>query len=594
MDVNRNVSSAANQVTNEPAPSQPPININHAANKPGYDLSSFYIATNTPITWDKFDFNDLSYTKMPEAYARNKLGEIHQKLKEKHQGKIYRHANVGNYRTETYYPSANSIDHRPEKWDLSGNDSVAHGTNFSVILYSLANCNLQIIPVTMQLKLLGTEHNYIKTISDGNYYQLCKGVHVTGLYIRSSYFNDMKDLALLATKNSTNFFESLPVVAFGDGAGKKGDIFLNVDNQLTRERVNIRGLGCRNEEEKQIMLHLLRKIYEKTKDGRIKEIYVCTFDTLDKTRSKRDDLRRPDLAYVMASSDTIESLKHPTLNLSHIENNPDGLLAEYHIDKNTPISFESLNLNNRSMLFRIWHEVARIELDEIRQRLINTYIDGDFPCKKVGDYLASLPVPQPGDLNFRSAAFDPAAENNVTHGTNLDVVTHAIANCGMQLVPGIEQLLRLGKLHEYTGKANPELAYLMSVAVRASKLRSTGSNFYDVKDFALKAAQETTNLLSAIPIVIIGDGINQRNMYANLDNEFGFERVNIWLLALKDDTDKRIVMDWFRLVGKKLGIEGINQLMFCTFDDLDNCHWEKGYPVRPNLAALMAKSHRIT
>lgn len=310
MDINRNISTSTHQTTNEPAAgtSQPAIDVSHIVNNPQYDLASFYIPPDTPITWDKFDFNDLSYTKIPEAYSRRKLGEIHQRLKEKHEGKICLYANVGIYRQETGYPAANSIDHRPETWDLSGNDSVAHGTNAAVVLYSLANCNLQIIPVNKQIKLLGTEHKYIKTISAGNYYQLCKGVHVTGLYIRSSYFNDMKDLALLATKNSANFFESMPVVVFGDGAGEKGDIHLNVDNQHTRARVNIRGLGCRTEEEKQILLQCLSQIYASTKDERIKEIYVCTFDTLDKTIFKRDAYGRPDLAYVLAHSETIATV----------------------------------------------------------------------------------------------------------------------------------------------------------------------------------------------------------------------------------------------------------------------------------------------
>ncbi|MDF7657994.1 hypothetical protein PUG81_03360 [Erwiniaceae bacterium L1_54_6] len=592
MDVTRNTSTPTSQIAEgqAAATSQSAINVSHVVNQPTLDLSSFYISPNTPISFANFDFNDHSYEGMWSRIWREDLATMHQEIK-KYEGKDYRYASVGDYLHAKHYPAANSLDYRPAEFDLNGNHMVAHGTNAAVLLYSVINCNLQIVPVIKQLKLLGMEHKYIKDQSEGNYYQLCSNVRVTGLYYRSTEFGDEKQMALAAAMNRDGPLESMPVVILGDGYGR-GSLLQNSDNQETRKNVNIRGVAASNEREKNILLECFREIYETTRNEKIKTVYVCTFDTLDKTLFKRDSRGRPDLRYILASSDTIDSLSHPSLNLTHIENNPKSLLENYRIAKDTPISFEKINFEDRAILFRIWHVPARYELDEIRQNLKETYADGNFSMKTVGEYRASLPSPQPGDINCRPAAFDPD-KNNVAHGTNLDVVTHAIINCGMQLVPGFEQLLRLGQQHEYTGKANPELSWLLSVAVRATKLGNLHSNFNDAESFAREAAKETTNLLSAIPVVVIGDGVNQRDMYANLDNEFAFERINIWLLALKDDNDKRIVMDWLRLVRDTLGIAEIDKLGFCTFDDIDECHWENGNPVRPNLASLMEKSDTI-
>ncbi|MBP2197571.1 hypothetical protein [Pantoea cypripedii] len=520
------------------------------------------------------------------------MAALQQALKDKYQGKAYRYEKVGDYLKGTGYPAVDSIDHRPAKWDLNSNNRLAHGTNAAVILYSVINCDLQIVPINKQLKLLGMAHPYIKELSEGNYYQLCKHVRVSTLSSISS-FGDVQELADAAVQHNDNFFSSIPVVAFGDGVNT-GPLYQNVDYGITSKRLNIRGLACRNIQEKNILLQCLKEIYETTKDERIKEIRVCTFEILDHTVLINDSLRRPDLTYVLACSDTIDTLAQPALNLTHIKNNPDSLLAEYTIDKNTPISFASFDFNNHADLFRIQDANVRYELDTIRQGLMRQVGGSDFPYKTVGQYLACIRTPQPGTVNYRPDAFVPNANNNVIHGTNLDVVTHAVASCDLQLVPGILQQMLLGKQHACTSKANPELAWLFSLAVRATKLNELQSRSHDALKFALQAAQETNNLLSSIPVVVIGEGINQRNMYAGLKNEFAFERINIWLLALKDDIDKRIVMDWFRLVGKTLGIENINQLMFCTFEDIENCSKEHGNPIRANLAALMAKSHQIT
>ncbi|QGY29010.1 hypothetical protein [Pantoea cypripedii] len=593
MDVTRNTSASVSQVADEPTPAtaQSALNVSHVVNKPTFDLSSFYISPNTPISFVNIDFNDRSYQNMWSGAWREKLATMQQVIKEKYEGKDYRFARVGDYLLAKHYPSAKGCDYRPAEFDLNGNNMVAHGTNAAVLLYSVINCNLQIVPVIKQLKLLGMEHQYIKDQSEGNYYQLCSGVRVTGLYYSSADFSDEKQMAMAAAKNGDGSFGSMQVVIFGDGYDR-GDLLQDADNQETRKMVNIRGVAARNTQEKNIILESFREIYDTTRNEKIKTLYVCTFDILDETLYKRDINGRPDLRYILASSDTIDSLSHPSLNLTHIENNPTGLLENYLIDKDTPISFENINFEDQAMLFRIWDITARYELDKIRQDLKATYADGNFPCKTIGEYRASLPAPQPGDINFRPAAFDPD-KNNVAHGTNLDVVTHAIINCGLQLVPGMEQLLRLGQQHEYTDKANPELSWLLSVAVRATTLSNLHSNFHDAESFAREAAKETTNLLSAIQVVVIGDGVNQRDMYANLNNESAFERINIWLLALKDDNDKRIVMDWLRLVRDTLGIEEINKLRFCTFEDIDDCRWEDSHPVRPKLAELMEKSHTI-
>lgn len=594
MDVNRNTTASVNPIPVEQVAgtSQTTINVSHVANKSNYDLSSFYIPMDTPITFDNFNFNDVSYQNMWAGGWRENMAALRQALKQKYEAQPYRYANVGIYRQAKHYPAGNSIDHRHSKWILTGNNRLAHGTNAAVILYSVINCNLQIVPVIKQLKLLGMEHPYIKNLSEGNYYQLCKGVRASLLSSISS-FRDAQELAKTAAQNNENFFSSMPVVAFGEGI-EASHLYQNVDNQIATKCLNIRGLACRNKQEKNILLECLKEIYDTTKNEKIKEIRVCTFDVLDNTILKTDSLRRPDLEYVLASSDTLETLSHPTLNLNHIEKNPETLLADYQLDKDTPISFANFDFTNTAIFMRIYQLSARQEMEEIRQGLIRRFVDGNFPYKTIGEYRDHVGAPQPDTVNYRPAVFNPDAENNVAHGTNLDVVTHSIINCGMQLVPGIMQLLLLGKQHEYTSKTNPELAYLLSLAVRATKLRCISSRFSDAKDFARLAAQDTTNLLSSMPVVVIGDGINQRNMYANLDNEFAFARINIWFLALKDETDKRIVMDWFRLVKETLGIEKINQLMFCTFDEIDKCHWENGHPVRPNLVALMEKSHTIT
>ncbi|MEG3130074.1 hypothetical protein SC171_17845 [Pantoea cypripedii] len=593
MDVNRNIINPVNNPHTEQAAgtSQSTVNVSHVANKSDFNLSSFYIPMNTPITFDKLDFNDMSYQDMWAGGWREAMAAIQQKLIAKYQGKSYRCATVGDYLKTTGYPAVNSLDHRPAKWILTGNNRVAHGTNLAVILYSVINCDLQIVPITKQLKLLGMAHQYIKDLSDGNYYQLCGNVRVSMLSSGGS-IGDVQDIAEAAARNKDDFFASIPVIAFGDGI-QADQLYQNVDDQITCKRVYIRGLVCRNTQEKNILLQCLKQIYEITKDERIREIMVCTFDIFEHTIRKRDSRGWPDITYILASSDTIDTLTQPALNLTHINNIPDSLLAEYKIDKNTPITFESFDFNNHAALFSIKDANVRSELDAIRLGLMKQFGGGNFACKTVGEYIANFRVTRPGTINCRPAAFVPAASNNVTHGTNLDVVTHAIASCDLQLVPGMTQQLLLGKQHTYTSKANPELAWLLSMAVRATKLNELDSSCHDAIKFALQAAQETTNLLSSIPVVVIGEGVNQGNMHAGLKNEFSFARVNIWLLALKDDIDKRIVMDWFRLVGKTLGIENINQLMFCTFEDIENCSKENGNPIRPNLAALMEKSHTI-
>ncbi|MBP2197572.1 hypothetical protein JOJ88_003008 [Pantoea cypripedii] len=54
MDVNRNATTSVNHtpVDQTAGTSQPAANISHIANKSGFDLSSFYIPMNTPITFD--------------------------------------------------------------------------------------------------------------------------------------------------------------------------------------------------------------------------------------------------------------------------------------------------------------------------------------------------------------------------------------------------------------------------------------------------------------------------------------------------------------------------------------------------------------
>lgn len=591
MDPIGNIAGVPLPVEGALAATPSPININQVANRENYDLSSFYIDRNTPIDFDKIDFNDLSYKKSYNKFWREALEKIHLNLKEKYQKKTYPHTTVGAYLKNKKYPPARGKDFYRAEFDFNGNNVIAHSANLAVVLYSVINCNLQIVPAIKQLKLLGMIHPYLKLTNKENFYQLCSQVQVTRLTMRDCSFHDTKLLANLTAQNNDDFFSSIPAVIIGNGNGQ-GEFFANMDAQGTTKCLDIRILSCRDNQDKDITLNCLQKIYDVTKNDRIKAIRVCTYAELDKTLWHKNSRGWPDVGYILASGDTITTHTKPALNLNHIENDIQSLLSLFHIDKSTPIPFEKLDFNDIRHR-TLSEEFMRVDLEEIRQEFVRKYADDRFPYKTIREYLAYTSSPGPDDIDYRPDSFDPHDDNNVAHGTNLDVVTHAIVNCGLQLVPGITQLLLLGKQHDITYKADPKLTWLLNVAVRATTLRALRSNFSDVEQFAIDAAQETTNILSSIPVVVIGEGINERDMYAGLSNEFAYARVNIWILALKDEIDKRIVMEWFKKVRDALGIEEINSLMFCTLKDVSDCRRKTGRATRPDLASLMEKCHTL-
>nr|WP_310617265.1 hypothetical protein [Pantoea cypripedii] len=568
-------------------PHPPIINIHQVANRQDYDLSSFLIDKNTPISFEHFDFNDMSHEKMSDEAWKAESEAMRLHLKEKYEGKPYPDESVGKYISSHKYPSARGKDYYPLKFDANGDNIMTHGTKLAVVLYSLANCNLQIVPAIKQLKLLGKIHSDIKLTNAENFYQLCSQVLVSRLSLKNCTFHDVKELARLAALHGDDLFNTIPIVVIGDGS-EPGELFANVEAQGTCKRLNIRILACSDENTKNITLDCLQKIFDITKNDRIKNIRVCTWDALE----RKNDRDTPDIGYIQASGDTIETHARPALNLSHIKNNLQGLLSLFYIDKSMPIPFDKFDFNDTR--HRTLSETfMREDLEEIRQELVRNYAGGRFPYKTIREYLAYTPEPDPDNINFRPDAFDPYGDTPVVHGTNLDVVTHAIINCGLQLVPGIEQLLRLGKQHEINYKANPELMYLLSVAVRATTLRNLSSGFNDAEFFSLAGAKESTNILSSIPVMIIGDGVNERDMYAGLSNECAYARVNIWILVLRDDAERRIVMGWFEKVRDLLDIKEINSLMFCTLQDVTDCRRKTGRRVRPDLEALMEKCHTL-
>ncbi|MEG3130073.1 hypothetical protein SC171_17840 [Pantoea cypripedii] len=565
----------------------PMINIRQVANRQDYDLSSFFIDKNTPIDFEHFDFNDMSHQKMSDEAWKAASEAMRLHFKEKYEGKPYPDESVGKYIYSHKYPSARGKDYYPLKFDANGDNIMTHGTKLAVVLYFLANCNLQIVPAIKQLKLLGKIHSDIKLTNAENFYQLCSQVLVSRLNLKNCSFFDVKELARLAAQSGESFFDKIPIVVIGDGS-EPGSLFAATEAKSTCKRLNIRILACPDEDAKKITLDCLQKIFDITKNDRIKNIRVCTWDALE----RKNDRDTPDIGYIQASGDTIETHARPALNLSHIKNNLQGLLSLFYIDKSMPIPFEQFDFNDTG--HRTLSETfMREDLEEIRQELVRNYANDRFPYKTIREYLAYTPEPDPESINFRPDTFDPYADNNVTHGTNLDVVSHAIINCGLQLMPGIEQLLRLGKQHEINYKADPKLMYLLSMAVRATSLRALHSLLRDAEEFSLAAAQETTNILSSIPVIVIGEGVNERDMYAGLSNEFAYARVNIWFLVLRDDAEKRIVMEWFNKVRDALDIKEINSLMFCTLQDVSDCRRKTGRATRPDLEALMAKCHTL-
>lgn len=120
------------------------------------------------------------------------------------------------------------------------------------------------------------------------------------------------------------------------------------------------------------------------------------------------------------------------------------------------------------------------------------------------------------------------------HGTTLTSALLAIKHSNKQLVPGFKQT-KLG-IDTASGESSG-VTSLNSKYVSAVDLRGVKSNVGVIIKYANKSVEwsKKRNLQNSdIPVVILGDGVDDINVGSSVANEAGYKRVNIRLLCVPE------------------------------------------------------------
>lgn len=216
-------------------------------------------------------------------------------------------------------------------------------------------------------------------------------------------------------------------------------------------------------------------------------------------------------------------------------------------------------------------------------KLAEKYRDGAYPFKTVNQYKKAKGYPS--RIDVRLLDFDPKKETTrltvCAHGTSLESVLRAIRRTNMQLVPGIKQIKLTGSLSktgESGGVTDINRKYVSTVP-----LWCRSSHYDDVIEYAKAAStkfNKSTSRESTIPVVAIGDGVGETTVVSNVENEVGFKRVNIRIVACQNIEERDQTAALLKKEMQKSGSNAdIRNLRLCTFDDLQKARMKiPSYP----------------
>jgi hypothetical protein len=194
----------------------------------------------------------------------------------------------------------------------------------------------------------------------------------------------------------------------------------------------------------------------------------------------------------------------------------------------------------------------------------------NYPDETVARYKARKKYPS--GIDIRPPTFNPNGKNVCAHGTNLESVLKAIQGTNMQLVPGIKQVKLLGSLPQ-TGESSgtTPLNRKYVSAVDLSMYTSCYSMAIGYAENASSNFNKSNKPESYIPVVVIGDGVIRQDVYGcDVRHETAYKRVNIRILAFKDDGDKAFAANQLRELQKsnwEIRWE-IRNIRLCTFAQL--------------------------
>lgn len=266
-------------------------------------------------------------------------------------------------------------------------------------------------------------------------------------------------------------------------------------------------------------------------------------------------------------------------NLQSVSNSQMSLWISFKADDNTLIDF------------------TRFVFKDTRQETLLRNRYKNYPKITISDYRRMSNYPDDGIKDSRPLLFDANANNVVVHGTDLEAVLKSVLNCNMQIAPVIKQFKLQGVQpgsgeSAQTGTSKRNCRY-----VSVFYLKYLTSNFSGAIEYATNAASVfrtgNDNFFNKIPVVVVGDAIHLSSSYSGLGNEMLCKRLNIRLLAFKDEADKEMAMEWLRITRDQEGIAEINSIRFCTFEDLDQCLRRQPYLHQsdvPDIASLWEKS----
>ncbi|MEG3130420.1 hypothetical protein SC171_21855 [Pantoea cypripedii] len=207
----------------------------------------------------------------------------------------------------------------------------------------------------------------------------------------------------------------------------------------------------------------------------------------------------------------------------------------------------------------------------------------------------------PSGIDCRPVEFDPMGNDNVAHATTFEAVIRAIIHCNLQIVPLLKQFKLDGIPPEYIAMTNRGATHFDCTHVRAVKLNTFTSNFYELdylaKDMVALLAQGDDNLFKTVSVIIIGNGIGDEYVHSEIDNDTGLKRIDIRVIAFETDGDKQKGIECLRIIGEKLKIPAVADLRVCTFPELHACQRDYGLlndrTARPDIASLYEKSERV-